>query len=491
MQITIKKIQDIKVGWRNRHYDLAKTKELAESIKEIGLLHPIIIDADNNLIAGLHRLEAVTLLGRDEIPASVIEFSVLEKEIAEIDENLIRAELTELEKADLLCRAKEIYELRHPGSKRFEKVKQNLKPFADKDTMSLSDKGNDSNGLQADAIKGFTENTAEKLNNSARSIRRLIHISKNIIPEVKDIIKNTAIADSKTELLSLAHIEPEKQMEAVGIVLKNGKTKKIKKAVYEIRKKDFNRSLARAEIATAFDNFESYNDLSVSHGDVFNLGGHILICGDNTDPAVIEYLRQFHFSFSFADPPYNLGIADYDQNEFTWNCDYLSDVADIVAVIPGIMSIQNFLKISKMPYRWALACHVKNLHSGCPIGFTHWYFTAIFSNLESINYFAKDYIEITLPPMPPEDKDIAFKRQKPAAYIVWLLDMFSKRSDLISDPFAGSGQTLMVCEALGRKCVTVEVLPEVVRAIIHRFENKFGVEAVKINTLQVKNAYCM
>ena len=150
------------------------------------------------------------------------------------------------------------------------------------------------------------------------------------------------------------------------------------------------------------------------------------------------------------------------------------------------MSIADFLKLTNMPYRWALACHIKNLHSACSIGYTHWYFTAIFSNLTSINRCLKDYIEITLPLMPAEDKNIAYKRQKPAAYLTWLIDMFSKQGDLILDPFAGSGQTLIVCEVLNRECVTVEILPDMVKAIIDRFENKFGVKAIKINNLQVK-----
>jgi DNA modification methylase len=88
--------------------------------------------------------------------------------------------------------------------------------------------------------------------------------------------------------------------------------------------------------------------------------------------------------------------------------------------------------------------------------------------------------------MPDEDREIANKRQKPAGLLTYMFNGFTKQGDLILDPFAGSGQTLMVCEALGRKCITVEIIPEMVRAIINRFENKFGIKAIKINKLQVK-----
>ena len=221
------------------------------------------------------------------------------------------------------------------------------------------------------------------------------------------------------------------------------------------------------------------------------MGGHILICGDNTDPAVIEYLRQFRFSLCFADSPYNLGIADYDRAGFTWSQNYLTEISDIVAVTPGINNIQSFFKKTEMAYKWLLICHVKNLKSGCAIGYTHYYPIFLFTNLRVANFGIKDLFTITLPPMPESDKDIAFNRQKPAGLLTYLLNSFSKEGDLILDPFAGSGQTLIVCEALGRRCVTVEILPEMVKKIISRYEGKFKIKAVKINTLQVKNAYCV
>jgi len=93
--------------------------------------------------------------------------------------------------------------------------------------------------------------------------------------------------------------------------------------------------------------------------------------------------------------------------------------------------------------------------------------------------------------MPEEDKEIANKRQKPAKLLTYIINSFTKEGDFILDPFAGSGQTLIVSEALNRKCVTIEILPDMVKAIINRFENKFGIKPVKIKTLQVKNTNCI
>ena len=54
-------IEEIKIGVRFRR-DLGDLKSLAESIKAVGLLHPIVVTSDGLLIAGQRRLEASRLL---------------------------------------------------------------------------------------------------------------------------------------------------------------------------------------------------------------------------------------------------------------------------------------------------------------------------------------------------------------------------------------------------------------------------------------------
>lgn len=59
-------IDDILITKNRRKVNQDKVKELAESIKEIGLLNPIILSKDYILFAGAHRLEACKLLGYPE-----------------------------------------------------------------------------------------------------------------------------------------------------------------------------------------------------------------------------------------------------------------------------------------------------------------------------------------------------------------------------------------------------------------------------------------
>ena len=102
------KINDVVISSRKRKLNEDKVKELAESMNLLGQLEPITITKDNVLIAGWHRLEAAKLLGWDEIKAEVFEGNEIECELAEIDENLMRNDLTVLEQGEHLARRQEL-----------------------------------------------------------------------------------------------------------------------------------------------------------------------------------------------------------------------------------------------------------------------------------------------------------------------------------------------------------------------------------------------
>jgi len=64
-------INSIKIGKRFRR-DLGDIDALARSINEVGLLHPIVITPDGELLAGQRRLEACKQLKWDKIPVRII-----------------------------------------------------------------------------------------------------------------------------------------------------------------------------------------------------------------------------------------------------------------------------------------------------------------------------------------------------------------------------------------------------------------------------------
>ncbi len=92
-QLVMIKISDIKIGSRLRK-KVTNIESLAKSIANNNggggdLLHPIVIDEQNNLVAGFRRIKAYEHLGRTEIPA--IRVNIQNSLQAEYDENVERA----------------------------------------------------------------------------------------------------------------------------------------------------------------------------------------------------------------------------------------------------------------------------------------------------------------------------------------------------------------------------------------------------------------
>jgi site-specific DNA-methyltransferase (adenine-specific) len=78
----------IKVSMLNHHpknkeiYDLSSIEELMESITQMGLLQPLIIDTNNQIISGNRRFESIKRLGWEEV-------DVVEREVKEGEEELL------------------------------------------------------------------------------------------------------------------------------------------------------------------------------------------------------------------------------------------------------------------------------------------------------------------------------------------------------------------------------------------------------------------
>ena len=108
MQITEIPVGDIKIKLRLRNPSEEKVKEISSSISQIGLISPVVIDSNFNLIAGFHRLLAFKKLKKDTIPAIVKDVSNTVQELIEVDENASRNSLTHIEYADHLVKREKL-----------------------------------------------------------------------------------------------------------------------------------------------------------------------------------------------------------------------------------------------------------------------------------------------------------------------------------------------------------------------------------------------
>ncbi len=94
-----------------------KLQELANSLKENGIIQPIIVtkrdDSQYELVAGERRLEASRLAGYDEIPVIIRSVSPKEQLLFSIIENVQREDLTAIEEAKAYQQLNEDFELTH------------------------------------------------------------------------------------------------------------------------------------------------------------------------------------------------------------------------------------------------------------------------------------------------------------------------------------------------------------------------------------------
>lgn len=90
-------IASIAIGERDRA-DMGDITALADSIKVVGLLHPVVVTEALTLVAGGRRLEATRRLGWTEVPVTVVDLTTVADALrAECDENVQRKPLNAIE----------------------------------------------------------------------------------------------------------------------------------------------------------------------------------------------------------------------------------------------------------------------------------------------------------------------------------------------------------------------------------------------------------
>jgi hypothetical protein len=179
-----------------RAIDPATVAGLAESIAAVGLINPIRVRASGDgweVIAGAHRLEACKSLGLVEITADVVEDDDLHAELAMIDENLCRAELSPSDRARQTARRKAIYLELHP------------------ETQHGGDRKSDQ--VANSATRSFSDDQAAATGAAPRTVRLDAERGEKVIPEVMDLIRGTKL-DTGTYLDKLKKLPPNDQMHA-------------------------------------------------------------------------------------------------------------------------------------------------------------------------------------------------------------------------------------------------------------------------------------
>lgn len=107
------KLESIIIGERFRE-DFGNLDELMESIKEKGIIQPVTVDSNLNLLAGGRRCAAATKLGLPTVPAIIRDFvDEIDSREIELMENVHRKDFNWAEQAKLVKRIDELYKSKH------------------------------------------------------------------------------------------------------------------------------------------------------------------------------------------------------------------------------------------------------------------------------------------------------------------------------------------------------------------------------------------
>lgn len=229
------KVSEIKIRTRLRATSDENIKEIAESIANIGLINPITIDQEGNLITGYHRLQAHKFLGLDEIPAIISSRKDLYARLQEIDENLKRAELTAIEKSAHI------------------EERENLLRQLEKIAVQGDNRFSSS-------AKSTQKQRASELGMSRRNYQYLKELER-LHPEVRDLLNDTPYASKMMDLVMLSREDDDIQIR-VAKALITGRANSIKRALV-MEKTKVNR-IESPYIAGMPDFMERYGELPKS-----------------------------------------------------------------------------------------------------------------------------------------------------------------------------------------------------------------------------------
>ena len=127
----------------------------------------------------------------------------LEAELVEIDENMFRSALSDLELSALIVQRKKIYEALHPERKRGG----NRRGVAAKPP-----------NWQDGPVKSFAEETAQLLGVSPRTVERHIQVGQKLTPETQKILKGTERNIAQQTMEKLTRLKPGQQEEAAALL---------------------------------------------------------------------------------------------------------------------------------------------------------------------------------------------------------------------------------------------------------------------------------
>lgn len=257
-------------------------------------------------------------------------------------------------------------------------------------------------------------------------------------------------------------------------------------------------------------------------GDLWNLGGHRLVCGDARDAEAVDRVMAGEpADVIFADPPYNVpidghvsGLGRIRHREFAFASGEMSAAAFIAFLEASLGQAARVAKDGAIAFvcmDWRhmgellaagkkVFSALKNLcvwnktnggmgsfyRSKHELVFVFKVGTAAHTNSFGLGETGRyrtnvwDYAGVNVPGRAAEEALAMHPTVKPVALIADALRDCSRRGETVLDPFAGSGSTLIAAESCGRRARLVEYDPLYCDVILRRWQDWSGRPALRM-----------
>jgi len=160
-----------------------------------------------------------------------------------------------------------------------------------------------------------------------------------------------------------------------------------------------------------------------------------------------------------TDPPYNVGIEygagvdDKRKDYQDWCSLWFNDcrqIAPLIALTPGIVNLGIWAQIEAPS--WCIAWLKPAAMGRTPFGFCNWEPVLVWGKAKK-----HDGVDVITAAIIPDPNLDGHPCPKPLLWGKKLLALLTDASDVILDPFMGSGTTLRAAKDLGRKSVGIEI----------------------------------
>lgn len=406
----------------------SQVKKIVASIEEFGFLNPILIDKDNNIIAGHGRVMAAKQIGMEEVPAIAVEGLTDEQRRAYI---LADNKLTELGEWDADLVSEELKDLKEAGFE-IELTGFNIDDIIFTDDMDAED-------IDEEELEKQVENAEPRIKRG----------------EIWQLGKHRLMCGDSTSADDLDRLLDGELMDLV------------------LTDPPYNVAIGITDIEDAKRRKRRTDGLSIDNDAM-------------SDEEFFDFLKAVFNNMKTAlkeGGVFYIWHADNKRREFLQAIDAVD-----LEVRQILIWVKDRLVLGRQDYQWR---HEPCIY-GWKEGAGHYFIdcrtlTTVFDNLESLtrekaieiikelSYFSTAIYEDR-----PATSEF-HPTMKPIGLFMKQIRNSSREGEAVLDLFGGSGTTLLACEKLDRRCFMMEYAPNYAEVIIQRWEAETGEKAVKIS----------